>query len=314
MPLNPQSPASVIMIRPHKFRPNPQTASDNAFQDCRHELAPSTLQSLAHQQVTAAAVKLQSNGINVHLFEDETDKTPDSVFPNNWFSTHAGGHVAIYPMYPENRRDERRQDIIAYLKAHYRVQDVVDYSGLEYDHIFLEGTGAMVLDHLERVTYAAKSNRTDSLALERFCSHFNYEPMLFDAFDTKGVRIYHTNVLMCIGTDFVMAGFDMIRDPIRRDEIIQRFKAGGRKVIHLSDEQINQFCGNALELQGRDGRILALSETACKALSCEQIASLEKSVQLLPLDVSALELAGGSVRCMLAGVHLSPREVKRSFQ
>ncbi|BDX06117.1 citrulline utilization hydrolase CtlX [Planctobacterium marinum] len=307
MAMNPQSPSAVIMVRPHKFSPNPQTAADNKFQKVHADIPQVQVNQHAFEQVTQVAEQLKKHGIRVHLFEDEGIETPDSVFPNNWFSTHAGGHIAIYPMFAPNRRKERRQDIIEMLKSEYRVQDVVDYSGLEYDNIFLEGTGAMVLDHLERVAYAAKSNRTDSIALERFCSHFNFEPMVFAASDSTGSAIYHTNVLMCIGTDFVMAGFDMMTDEARRQEIIARFEDSGRQVISLSETQVNQFCGNALELQGNQGRLLAISQTAFDALSKNQIQQLEQSVSLLPLDVSILELAGGSVRCMLAGVHLSRR-------
>lgn len=307
MAMNPQAPGSVVMIRPHHFSPNPDTAQDNKFQQTPTECSAQHIKEQAFAQVSKMREILAQWDINVHLFDDEGTDTPDSVFPNNWFSTHAGGHVAIYPMYAANRRRERRQDIIDLLKRDYRVQDIVDYSGLEYDGIYLEGTGAMVLDHIERVAYAAKSNRTDSMALERFCSHFNFEPMLFDAFDSNGDAIYHTNVLMCIGTEYVMAGFDMIRCATRRAEIIQRFEKSGREVIALSENQINHFCGNALELQGPKGRILALSETASDVLTSAQIAILEKSVSLVPINVSALEMAGGSVRCMLAGIHLSKR-------
>ncbi len=307
MAMNPQSPSSVVMIRPHQFCPNPQTLSDNKFQPSEVSIPTPEIVRIAYQQVSQVAKTLQDHGIGVHLFEDTSTETPDSVFPNNWFSTHTGGQVAIYPMYTENRRKERRSDIIEMLKREYRVQDVVDYSGLEYDNLFLEGTGAMVLDHLERVAYAAQSNRTDSIALERFCSHFNFEPMVFKAADSSGAPIYHTNVLMCIGTDFVMAGFDMMQDLPRRQEIIRRFENSGRQIISLSEQQINQFCGNALELQSKQGRLLALSETAFNALDKEQMRQLEQHVTLLPLDVSMLELAGGSIRCMLAGVHLSKR-------
>lgn len=306
MALFPQAPGAVVMIRPHHFSPNPETLQDNRFQqEVSGEL--DVVKNKAYVQVTQAQQQLQKAGVAVHVFEDLGTETPDSVFPNNWFSTHAGGQIAIYPMYAENRRKERRSDIIEFLKQHYRVQDVVDYSGLEYDQLFLEGTGAMVLDHLERVAYAAASKRTDSLALERFCSHFNFEPMVFDAVDADGIPVYHTNVLMCIGTEFVMAGFDLITDPKRREEVIQRFAASGREIIQLTEAQIGSFCGNALELHGSQGRVLALSQTAFDALTSEQIVQLQKSVTLLPLDVSTLELAGGSVRCMLAGVHLSAR-------
>lgn len=302
----PQAPNAVVMIRPHHFCPNEQTKNDNSFQGGQ-PYDRQALKRQAFEQVTAAAKVLANEGIVVHTFDDETLATPDSVFPNNWFSTHSGGHIAIYPMYAPNRRKERRTDIIELLKQKYRVQDVVDYSGLEYDEIYLEGTGAMVLDHIERVAYAARSKRTDSHALERFCSHFNYEPMLFDAADSAGTAVYHTNVIMCIGRDFVMAGFDMMTDIKRRNEIISRFEAAGKAVIRLSESQINAFCGNALELTGTAGRILALSTTAYAALTAQQINALQHSVKLVPLDVSAIELAGGSVRCMLAGIHLSKR-------
>mgnify|MGYP000630674695 FL=1 len=306
MSLHPQAPSAVVMIRPHHFCPNEETKQDNSFQ-ARQAVDSQQIKALAFEQASKAGEVLETEGVRVHTFEDATTGTPDSVFPNNWFSTHIGGHIAIYPMYAKNRRKERRADIIELLKKQYRVQDVIDYSGLEYDEIYLEGTGAMVLDHIERVAYAARSKRTDSLALERFCAHFNYEPMLFDAQDSTGTSVYHTNVLMCIGSDFVMAGFDMIKDQVRRSEIIQRFENAGKRIVYLSEQQINAFCGNALELHGNNGRILALSAKAYSALTQEQVATLEQSVKLVPLDVSAIELAGGSVRCMLAGIHLSRR-------
>lgn len=302
----PQAPSSVVMIRPHHFLPNEQTAADNSFQ-CSNSSLGSKISALAFEQVSVAVEKLREAGVTVHLFEDQSTTTPDSVFPNNWFSTHSGGQIAIYPMYAENRRLERRSDIIEMLKANYRVQDVIDYSGLEYDNLFLEGTGAMVLDHTERVAYAVKSNRTDSHALERFCSHFNYEPMVFDAFDKQGNPVYHTNVLMCIGSDFVLAGIDMISNQARKKEILHRFQSAGKTVIELTEAQISGFCGNALELNTEQGRILALSTTAYALLSDKQKSMLSDQLTLLPLDVSAIETAGGSVRCMLAGIHLSKR-------
>lgn len=302
----PQAPKAVAMIRPHHFCPNVETQLDNSFQT-NESYDRQKIKEQAYQEVTEARRILELEGVKVHLFEDEGIETPDSVFPNNWFSTHTGGHIAIYPMYAKNRRKERRTDIIEFLKAEYRVQDVIDYSGLTYDEIYLEGTGAMVLDHIERIAYAVQSKRTDSHALERFCSHFNFEPMVFNAQNESGLPVYHTNVLMCIGSEYVMAGFEMIPDQKRRTEIINRFKSSGKHIISLSETQINVFCGNALELQGSSGRILALSTKAYSALTAEQIAVLEESVKLVPLEVSSIELAGGSVRCMLAGIHLSER-------
>ncbi|WP_249730077.1 citrulline utilization hydrolase CtlX [Chelatococcus sp. YT9] len=305
--LSVQAPRSVVMIRPHHFSPNPATAHDNAFQAQDSARTAEAIAKAAYDEVSCAVDQLAAAGITVHLFEDETRDTPDSVFPNNWFSTHAGGHVALYPMFSPSRRRERRGDVIEMLKHRYRVQDVIDYSGLEQDSVYLEGTGAMVLDHIERVAYAARSNRTNEVALERFCTHFNFEPVVFDAADRDGRPIYHTNVLMCIGTDFCMVGLSAISRLERRAEIAERFKTTGRDVIDLTPDQITEFAGNAIELDGRDGRVLALSSRALAALDDGQRARLQRHVALLPLDVPTIELAGGSVRCMLAGIHLAPR-------
>jgi len=196
---------------------------------------------------------------------------------------------------------------IEMLKRDYRVQDVIDYSGLEADGLYLEGTGAMVLDHIDRVAYAIRSNRADPVTLERFCTHFNYEPMVFDARDAKGTAVYHTNVLMCMATEFAMISLDMVADEARRRALAARIEQSGRTVIDLNEQQITEFAGNAIELQGRNGRVLALSSRALRALRPEQIDIIEQSAGLLPLDVPTVEMAGGSVRCMLAGIHLSSR-------
>jgi hypothetical protein len=304
-----QAPAAVVMVRPHRFASNPQTAHDNAFQ--RTDASGASAEAVARRafgEVTQAAQQLQAHGVRVHLFEDEgVNDTPDSVFPNNWFSTHPGGHVALYPMCAPNRRRERRADVIELLKAQYRVQDVIDYSGLEPDGLFLEGTGAMVLDHTMRVAYTARSNRADPIALERFCTHFNFEPMAFGTADARGQPIYHANVMMCIATEFVLIGLDCIADSARRADVLARLEESGREVIALSQQQIDRFAGNALELSGSGARLLALSETAASSLTADQRRRIEASARLLPLRVPTIELAGGSVRCMLAGIHLSRR-------
>ncbi len=296
------------MIRPHSFSPNPETAADNSFQRSAAPDSAVTTASAAYAEVSTMAATLQNEGVQVHLFDDQNDnRTPDSVFPNNWFSTHAGGHIALYPMYSPSRRRERRSDVIEMLKARYRVQDVIDYSGLEYDNLFLEGTGAMVLDHLDRVAYTVRSNRANAVALERFCTHFNFEPMAFDAADASGQAVYHTNVIMCVASEFAMVGFEMISDPLRREEIRSRLGESGRDIIELSSAQIAEFAGNAMELTSAQGRLLAISTRAQASLRSDQIAVIERSARILPLSVPTIELAGGSVRCMLAGIHLSNR-------
>jgi hypothetical protein len=295
------------MIRPHHFIPNPETAADNAFQEHSAVEDAAAVAASAYEEVTNAAAALSAAGITVHLFDDDSTTSPDSVFPNNWFSTHSGGHVAIYPMFSPSRRNERRMDVIELLKRDYRVQDVIDYSGLEHDDVFLEGTGAMVLDHVTRVAYAARSHRADPIALERFCTNFGYEPIAFDAVDGGGIPIYHTNVLMCIATDFALVGLSLIPDSRRRDQVRERLAAPGREIIELTEGQIRDFAGNAIELQGSRSRVLALSRRALDSLTAEQVATIEQYCELLPLDVSTIERAGGSVRCMIAGVHLDRR-------
>ena len=309
-----QAPSAVVMVRPHHFAPNPDTAADNSFQALDDRRSGLEIAADAEREVTTAAETLRAVGVDVYLFDDDETTRPDSVFPNNWFSTHSGGHVAMYPMYSPSRRTERRVDIIDALKEKFRVQDVIDYSGLEHDNVFLEGTGAMVLDHVTRVAYAARSNRANPIALERFCTNFGYEPMAFDATNEAGVAVYHTNVMMTIATDFVMVGLDMIADAQRRREVIERLTSPGRAVVGLSYEQIDNFAGNAIELRGRNGRVLALSQRAYDSLRDEQRDVISRSCTLLPLDVPTIELAGGSVRCMIAGIHLDRRPVAAPLQ
>lgn len=302
-----QAPGAVVMIRPHAFVPNPETRADNAFQTHANADA-ADLSARARDEHDRAVETLRAQGVIVHVFEDDGSRdTPDSVFPNNWFSTHPGCQIAVYPMFAANRRRERRADVIEMLKHRYRVQEVIDLSGLEEDGLALEGTGAMVLDHIGRIAFTVRSNRADPVALERFCTHFAYEPIAFDAVDEAGRAIYHTNVLMCVATNFALVGLDMIPDAARRDTIVQRLTETGRTVIPLSPAQIGEFAGNAIELTGASDRILALSRRAAAALTTEQQQEIGRSARIVPLDVPTIEHAGGSVRCMIAGIHLSPR-------
>ena len=300
-----QSASSIVMIRPHHFTVNLETAVDNAFQ--LKEIPQKELNNLAYQEISVSAEILSSHGIKIHMFEDKSFKIPDSVFPNNWFSTHPGGHVAVYPMKAPSRRLERRWDILEMLKLNYQVNDIIDYSGLEYDNLFLEGTGSMVLDHRNRIAYVVESDRTNLIVLERFCKDFDYEPIIFSAKDKNGVTVYHTNILMCIGTEIALIGLDMITNESKRQEVHDRLKHSGRKVISLSNDQIIRFAGNAIELQGKNKRILAISKSAYRSLTNEQIALISNSVILVPLEIPTIELSGGSVRCTIADIHLSPR-------
>ena len=310
-----QAPSAVILIRAERFHPNPATAADNAFQsDIPSGQSDDATASRALAEMDALADALRGAGVTVHVFADEDHTRPDSVFPNNWLSTHAGGYVAVYPMYASNRRHERRADVLEMLKSDYRVQSIVDYSGLEPDGIFLEGTGAMVLDHVSRVAYTARSHRADIAVLERFCTDFAYEPMAFDAVDSDGVPVYHTNVIACIGTDVAMIALGMIPDVERRQQVRERLSVNGRTVVELTEEQIREFAGNAVELCGRtaEGRrryVMAMSARARRSLRPDQIAAIEESCEIVAVEIPTIELAGGSVRCMIAGVHLDRRRV-----
>jgi hypothetical protein len=303
----------VILIRATNFVPNPLTAADNAFQS---EVPPGqsdfTTSEKALAEMDALAAALREAGVRVHVFDDDDHTRPDSVFPNNWISTHAGGTVAVYPMYASNRLHERRADVLEMLKSEYRVQEIIDYSGLEPDGVFLEGTGAMVLDHVSRVAYTARSHRADVAVLERFCTDFNYEPMPFDAVDSDGVPVYHTNVIACIGTDVAMIALEMIPDKHRREQVRERLAVTGRTIIELTEAQVREFAGNAVELCGRtpEGKrryIMAMSARARRSLLPEQVAAIEESCEIVAVDIPTIELAGGSVRCMIAGVHLDHR-------
>lgn len=308
-----QAPSAVILIRAERFTPNPATAADNAFQaDAPAGQSEDATSANALAEMDALAAALRGAGVRVHVFDDTDHTRPDSVFPNNWLSTHAGGHVAVYPMYASNRRHERRTDVLEMLKSEYRVQTIVDYSGLEPDGIFLEGTGAMVLDHVSRVAYTARSHRADIAVLERFCTDFVYEPMAFDAVDSGGVPVYHTNVIACVGTDVAMIALEMIPDETRREQVRERLSVNGRQVVELTEQQIREFAGNAVELCGRtpEGKrryIMAMSARAHRSLRPDQIAVIEQSCEIVAVDIPTIELAGGSVRCMIAGVHLDRR-------
>ncbi len=311
-----QAPSAVILIRATSFVPNPATAADNAFQSYA-PVGQSDEVTSAHAvaEMDALAAALREAGVRVHVFDDDNHTRPDSVFPNNWLSTHAGGVVAVYPMYASNRRHERRTDVLEMLKSEYRVQAIVDYSGLEPDGIFLEGTGAMVLDHISRVAYTARSHRADAAVLERFCTDFTYEPMAFDAVDAGGVPVYHTNVIACVGTHVAMIALGMIPDEVRREQVRERLAVTGRTIVELSEEQIREFAGNAVELCGRTAAgkrryLMTMSARAKASLRPDQVAAIEESCEILAVDIPTIELAGGSVRCMIAGVHLDQRPVE----
>jgi hypothetical protein len=300
-----QSTSSVLMIRPRRFYPNPQTAADNAFQRTRR-LGSDALTPLARKEFDAAVQTLRAAGVNVHVFEDTAEpEKPDAVFPNNWISTHHDGRIALFPMYSALRRHERRQDIVAELRKHYRVTDVIDYSAFEDEGCSLEGTGSLVFDYLNKVAYVSLSNRSNPKMIRRFADNFSYEPVIFTSIDSSGQPIYHTNVMMCIGTAFAMIGLKMIRNKAERQQVRERLEKTGKEIVELSADQIANFPGNAIELHNKDGaKLLVLSSRAAQALTKEQRERLSRHARLVPVELPTIELGGGSARCMIATVHL----------
>jgi hypothetical protein len=306
--MNAQSASAVVMIRPHRFYPNPETAQDNAFQQEVESGETERISALAQAEFDQAVSTLRSAGITVHVFKDTPAPVkPDAVFPNNWFSTHADGRIAIYPMYSPSRRAERRPDLIDSLKRDYRVTEVVDYSSYETQGLYLEGTGSLVLDHVHRIAYVSLSRRADPEPLQNFCADFDYKPLTFESYGADGRPIYHTNVMLCLGSGFALVGLEMIRDPVQREALRARLESTGKTVIPLDRHQIENFAGNALELSNEQSRYLVLSARAAANLTPEQRAVIERSARILPLSLPTIELAGGSARCMMATIHLPPR-------
>ena len=303
-----QAPSDVVMVRPAWFRTNSFSEDDNPFQVRERIRTPQAVAADAYQETTLLAHTLRSEGVTVRLFEDSGHDFPDSVFPNNWFSTHADGQIALYPMFSPNRRGERRADIIDSLWESYEVTTVLDYSATETRGIFVESTGAMVLDHIARAAYIGRSNRADEVTARGICADLGYRPVFFDTADSRGIPIYHTNVMMSIGTDFAVVALDAIPDAAQRAAVERGLRATGRTVVELTLSQVDDFAGNVIELQGANGRLLAISQRALDNLRPDQRAAIDSHATLLPVAVPTIELSGGSVRCMLAGIHLARRQ------
>ena len=307
-PAQAQSTSSVLMIRPARFYPNPETAADNAFQR-NADRDPDALTLMARKEFDAAVQTLRAAGINVHVFEDTTEpEKPDAVFPNNWISTHHDGRIALFPMYSALRRRERRQGIVEELREHYRVTEVIDYSAFEDEGCCLEGTGSLVLDHLNRIAYVSLSNRSNPKVIQRFAEDFRYEPVTFTSIGSDGQAIYHTNVMMCIGTAFAMVGLEMISSKVERQQLRARLEKTGKEIVELSADQIANFAGNAIELHNQSGeKLVVLSSRAAQTLTKEQHERLSRYARLVPFELPTIELGGGSARCMIATIHLPPR-------
>jgi hypothetical protein len=305
--MNQQTTSTILMIRPVNFGFNEQTAGSNAFQN----------RNAAQQQVQDNALKefdnlvnvLRENGVEVIVVDDTKEPhTPDSIFPNNWVSFHSDGNVFLYPMMAENRRLERREDIIMDLEDEFKISHVIDLSRFEHENKFLEGTGSMVLDRENKIVYACISPRTDREVLDLFCKQTGYKEVSFHAFDEQQQAIYHTNVLMCIGSKFAVICLDCITDDSERNEVTTILKLTHKEIVNISFEQMNHFAGNMLELKNKAGDcILVMSQSAYQSLNENQKTSLGKYCKLVYTDISTIENSGGgSARCMIAEVHLPP--------
>jgi hypothetical protein len=303
-----QLASTVLMIRPARFEGNPQTAQSNRFQG-RTEASADEQHASAVVEFDELVNALRRHGIAVIVVDDTHEPhTPDSIFPNNWVSFHGDGRVVLYPMEAENRRTERRMDIIERLDEdpRYVVSEVIDLSHHEADGHFLEGTGSMVLDRINHVAYACLSSRTQLDPLGDFAQRLEYEVVAFDAVDRSGVPIYHTNVLMNIGEALAVICDEAIPRDDQREAVLQRLRASGRSVVSLSYGQLDAFAGNMLELRKDDGsRLTAMSQQSYDSLNRDQLAALQDNGEVLAVAIDTIEAsAGGSVRCMLAEVHL----------
>ncbi len=311
-----QTTNSILMIRPVAFRMNEQTAVNNYYQKVIDGLLPATVNAKAQQEFDAFVAKLIAVGVDVIVVQDTLNPdTPDSIFPNNWISFHENGDVALFPMFAENRRLERREDILDILEEKgFVIDNIMDYTSAEEDDFFLEGTGSILLDRENGKAYCALSPRADEELFIEFCEDFDLNPIIFEAFQTvNGERklIYHTNVMMCIGETYAVICADSIDDKKERKMVIDSLKGDDKEVIYLTEDQVNNFAGNMLEVKGaNDRRYLVMSAAAYKSLTKKQIAQLEEHVTILSSSLDTIEACGGgSARCMMAEIFLPKEEI-----
>ncbi len=306
-----QTTDTVLMVEPVAFGYNSQTAENNYFQVQQKE---ADIQQRALAEFNAFVQKLRDKGINVVTIKDTAEPhSPDSIFPNNWVSFHRDGTAVTYPMFAPNRRVERRPEVLdAVRSAGFHISEVDDRSGAEADEKFLEGTGSMIFDHDYRVAYGSVSLRLDEQLFRDFCESIGYKPVIFHSYQNVGnqrLPIYHTNVMMCVAQQFVVICLDCIDDEMEREKVQEVIKSTNKEVIEISEDQLQQFAGNMLQVQNTEGtQFLVMSETAYKSLTSDQIARIENYCEIIHADLHTIETnGGGSARCMLAEVFL-PRK------
>ena len=298
---------TVLMVRPVRFRMNEQTVVNNYFQE-EMDLKNDEINRQAQQEFDVLVEKLRTVGVKVIVVDDIYEQnTPDSVFPNNWITFHQNGDVAIYPMFAENRRRERREDILDKVEAEgFDIENVYDYTDAEKENIFLEGTGAMVLDRVNRKAYCALSPRADEELFIEFCEDLEYTPVIFKAYqqvNNEQLPIYHTNVMMALGVDFAVVCLDTITDKSERKNLLHHLKEDKKEVINITPKQMEQYAGNMLQVQGKDSTYLVMSDAAYNSLTPEQRETIEKHTAIIHSNLETIETCGGgSARCMMAEV------------
>ena len=305
-----QTTNTILMIRPVNFRMNEETAVNNYFQE-ELDLKNAEINANAQKEFDDFVAKLRDVGVNVIVeSDDELMDTPDSVFPNNWVSFHQNGDVAIYPMFAENRRKERRDEVFIRLENEgFKIENIIDYTSAEDEGLFLEGTGSLLLDRVNKKDYCALSRRADEDLFIEFCEDFEYTPVVFTAnqtVDGKRMPIYHTNVMMCLAENFAVICLDTIDDKKERKNVLKHLKQDGKQVIQITESQMHQFAGNMLQVRGaNDQRYLVMSAAAHKSLTAQQVNSIEKHCPILWSSLETIEICGGgSARCMMAEVFL----------
>ena len=306
-----QTANTILMIRPINFRMNEQTVVNNYYQKVLDSLSKEDVNAKAKLEFDIYVEKLRSADIEVIVISDNTDHdTPDSIFPNNWISFHKDGTVGLYPLFAENRRNERREDILQTLESNgFRIENIMDYTSAEEEAVFLEGTGSVVLDREHGLAYCALSPRADENLFIEFCEDFEYTPVVFSANQTvDGERraIYHTNVMMSIGETFAVICLDSIDNKKERKHVVQHLKRTGKDIISISEAQVNNFAGNMLQVRAKDNkRYLIMSQAAYDSLTKDQLDAIEKHSSILSSNLNTIEAyGGGSARCMMAEVFL----------
>ena len=304
-----QTTNNILMIRPVDFNFNHQTAINNHYQKIQDGL--DAVNEKAQKKFDLLVEKLQSNGINVIVFDDDlSHDTPDSIFPNNWITFHSNGDIALYPMFAINRRLERREDVLSFVEEKgFSINNIVDYTSAENEDLFLEGTGSMILDRANKKVYCSLSQRSSEEILIEFCEDFQYTPVVFNSFQNvndQRLPIYHTNVMMCIAETFAVVCLESIDDQSQQKNVVNHLSESGKEIIEISEDQVEKFSGNMLQLKDTNGdAILVMSDSAHMALTKQQVDKIQKHCKILSSPIPTIETCGGgSVRCMIAEVFL----------